>query len=289
MLDWDDVRVFLAVARAGSQVAAARSLHCSQPSVGRRIAALEAKLGSKLVMSHARGQRLTRAGEELLESALRLEQEVVAVERKIGGRDRGMEGLIRLTTPEWLGVHVVTPILVGFLASRPRLTVELVTEARRLNLLRGEAELALRFAPFEQQEIVQRRVGTIRFGLYATAAYLARAGRPDFADGCRGHAVIAMTEEIAVLDVAWLDEVAGNARVMYRSASRDAQAVAAAADAGLACLPVALASGYPSLELLAVPRPPPDRELWLGMHREAHKTSRVRTLADHLAKTLRLP
>jgi DNA-binding transcriptional LysR family regulator len=185
---------------------------------------------------------------------------------------------------------VLTQILAGFLASRPRLAVELVTEARRLNLLRGEAELALRFARFEQQEIVQRRLGTIRFGLYATAAYMKRAGRPDFADGCRGHAVVAMNEDLAaLLDVAWLDDIAGNARVIYRSSSRDAQAAAAAADAGLVCLPIALARDFPALEPLAVPRPPPDRELWLGVHREAHKTSRVRALGEHIAKSLRLP
>ncbi|MRG93068.1 LysR family transcriptional regulator [Polyangium spumosum] len=286
MLDWDDLRFFLAVARHKSLTSAARALGVAQPTVGRRIDAFEQRLGAKLFRRTPSGFALSAVGEGMLAHAERMELDALAAERAAAGRDAGLAGHLRVTASEWLAVRVLGPLLVPFLARHPAISVDLVADARWLSLPRREADIALRPAAFEHQDVFQRKVARIGFGLYASEVYLAERGVPDFEKQCEGHALVTMDDEPPIADVAWLRSVAARAHVAARTNGREAQAAMAAAGVGLVCLPRVLGDATAGLYLLAPPSPPPERTLWLGVHRDTRAVPRVKALVTHLAGAL---
>jgi DNA-binding transcriptional LysR family regulator len=284
MLDWDDLRIFLAVSRDGSLSAAARTLRLTQPTVGRRITAFERKLGAKLFAHHAAGRTLTRTGQRLLEHAQQMELDALAAERLASGRDVGLRGRVTITASEWMLRNVVGPHLAPFLASHPELEIELLAEARHVNLSRGEADLAIRPSRFEHREIFEREIAVLSFGLYASDSYLAAHGVPDFSNHCDGHALVAMSESLTkVPDVDWLPQVASKARIAARSNGREPMVTMAVAGIGIACLPRFVGDATPGLRLLPAPFAPA-RKLWLGAHREARAIPRVKATSDFLAE-----
>ena len=287
MLDWDDLRFFLAVARHGNLSAAARVLKVTQPTVGRRIDAFERRLGAKLFQRTPSGYALSAAGEGILMHVERMEKEALAAEGIAAGRDAGLQGQLRVTASEWLTIRVLGPVLVPFGARHPAITLELVAGARWLSLPRREADIALRPAAFEHQEVVQREVARIGFGLYASDAYLAERGAPDFARQCEGHVIITMNDELpAIADVPWIRAIAARARVAARTNGREMQATMAAASAGLVCLPRYVGDATAALRLLSPPTPPPERKLWLGVHRDTRAVPRVKALIAFLVDAL---
>ncbi|WP_437636750.1 LysR family transcriptional regulator [Sorangium sp. So ce854] len=287
MLDWDDLRYFLAVARHGNLSAAARALKVTQPTVGRRIDAFERRLGARLFLRSPSGFALSAAGESVLGHAERMEQGALAAELAASGRDAGLRGRLRVTASEWLAVRVLGPLLVPFLSRHPAISVDVIADARWLSLPRREADVALRPAAFEHHEVFQREVARIGFGLYAAESYLAERGPPDFDRQCEGHALVTMDDDPpAVADLPWLRAVAANARVAARTNGREAQATMGAAGVGLVCLPRYLGDATPGLRLLSPPSPPPERALWLGVHRDARAVPRVKALVAFLVDAL---
>jgi DNA-binding transcriptional LysR family regulator len=261
--DWDDLRYFLAVARAGSLSAAARVLGVTQPTVGRRLDAFQRRLGAKLFVRTPSGQVLSKTGHRLLLHAERIELQVLAASAVTSGRDAGLRGHVRITASEWMLGSVLGPSLRPFLLRHPELELELLADVRHLNLIRHEADIAIRPSWFEQKEVVQRELAVVAFGLYASDGYLAERGAPDFSRGGEGHLVIAMSESLGkVPDVTWLPELVGSARVAVRTNGRAPMATMAAAGIGMACLPRFVGDAMPGLRLLATPNPGPERRLW---------------------------
>ncbi|MET0342830.1 MAG: LysR family transcriptional regulator [Polyangiales bacterium] len=288
MLDWDDLRFFLAVARQGSLSKAARSLAVTQPTVGRRLAACEAKLGAQLFERSAAGLALSDVGRALLPSAERMEAHALHAESLASGRSVGISGTVRLTAAEWTARSLIGPALGPLLERHPRLTIELVADARHLSLAKREADIALRASPFTHPEIVQRALAPLAFALYASDGYLARRGAPDFTTGCEGHTFIEMTDGLAHLaDYEWLPRVRQRAHVGVRTNGREPMATMALAGVGIACLPRFLGDALPGLRRLTAPAPSPPRKLWLGVHRAARATPRVRAVVAYLAEALR--
>lgn len=289
MLEWDDLRLLLAIARHGSLTAAARALGVTQPTMGRRAEHLEGRLGTRLFERTAAGVALNALGASLLPLAERMEQSALAAERQIAARGTGLDGLVRITTVEWTGHHLLAPVLAGFCRLHPQVTVELTTGDRVLSLTRHETDIALRPVRFEQDGLVQRRIGATPRGLYASRAYLAERGEPDYAAGCPGHTLITLPESLFTLPQAnWLhDTLAPRAHVALQSNSLDVHAAAAVAGAGLVLLPRSIGDALPDLQRLDPPQAPPDRELWLGFHEDLRHTPRVRALVDHVAAELR--
>ena len=286
MLDWEDMRCFLAIARAGSLSAAARALKSSQPTMGRRLDALEARAGVKLLLRTAQGYVPTEAGAAILDNVQRMEAEALSAERRVMGHEAGLDGLVRVTSSDWFGFRVLAPIFARFGQAHPSVTIELLTDPRAYSLVRREADLAFRFMRFAHNELVQRKVADIAFGLYAAASYLDRVGPPDFAAGCPGHALVTMNEDLGHLaDVPWLSQLASSARVTCRSNSRDVQAAACAEGAGLAVLPCCIGEST-GLVRLEAPSPVPSREIWLGLHQDLRAMPRIRALVDFTAAAL---
>jgi DNA-binding transcriptional LysR family regulator len=286
-MNWDDLRIVLAVARQGSLSAAARSLRLTQPTVGRRVAALEAKLGTKLFVATRLGQEVSHSGRELVAHAEQMELSALAAERSSLGRDSGMRGNVCVTATEWMVGGVLARLVAPFTAKHPELELELLADVRHLSLMRREADIALRVSRFEDGEVIQRKVGVVAFGLYASDSYLARHGAPSFSTGCPGHRLIAMSKSLGkVPDVEWLPALTFAAHVALRTNGREPMATLAKAGVGMACLPRLVGDRTPGLRLLRTPSPAPERALWLGVHRDARKVPRIRATAAFLAQAL---
>lgn len=288
MLDWDDLQFFLAVARHGTLSAAARALRVTQPTVGRRISAFEARLGTLLFERSGVGLTLSAVGRALLVHAEHMHDHALYAETLATGRSAGVSGSVRITAAEWVARSLLGPLLGPLLARHPGLTIELIADPRHLSLVKREADLALRASRFTHPEIVQREVARLQFGLYASDAYLARYGMPSFAHGCAGHQFIQMTDGLANLaDYEWLPALAPNARVSVRTNGREPMATMALAGLGITCLPRFLGDATKGLRRIATPTPSPERKLWLGVHRAARATPRVRATLDFLSDALR--
>lgn len=286
MLDWDDLRTFLVIARYHTLSAAARSLHVQQPTMGRRLEALEQRAGAKLLQKTPGGYVLTEAGEAVLGNVERIEMETLAVERLIAGKDVRLEGTVRLTTVDTLAAEVLSPVLAAFRLSHPAVQVEVVAAARSLSLTKREADVALRLARFTQSDLVARHVGEVAYGLYAAPAYLERHGTPGGEAGAEGHALIVTEPEfLDTAEMQWLRRAAPQAVVALASNSRVVHRAAARDGVGIACLPRYLGDGVPGLVRLTAPEaagPAPMRELWLGVHGDMRHTPRIRTFTAAL-------
>lgn len=281
-LDWDDLRLFLAVARAGTLTGAAPLLRLSQPTAGRRLRSLEDACGCALFQRTAAGLRLTDDGEAVLLHAERMEEEALAIERQLSGREGQLQGQLRLSASEWFSRLVLASRIASFSIAHPRVTIELVAESRVLNLGRREADLVFRLPRFEEPEIVQRHFTRIRYDLFASPAYVEAHGAPVLAGQGEGHRLILMDVALETQpDVPWLRSRLPHARLAVRSNARDVQAVACAEGAGIAILPRVLGESL-GLMRLQLDEDPPGRDIRLGYHVDLKRLKRLRALIDHL-------
>jgi DNA-binding transcriptional LysR family regulator len=287
MLDWDDLKTFLMIARHHSLSGAARALGVQQPTMGRRLEALEQRAGAKLLLKTPSGYVLTTAGEAVLGNVERIEAETIAVERAIQGVDVRLEGTVRLTTVESLATEVLPPILMRLHEAYPGIRIDVITEARSLNLGRREADVALRVARFQQAELVARKVGELAFGVYASADYVAAHGMPNFDDGADGHCLVADIDVSDRPETIWLRDVAPAARIAIASNSRGVQQCAIAAGIGFGCLVRYMGDADPRLMRLPMPTPTPRRELWIGVAEDIRHMPRIRAVTDGLAAGIR--
>ena len=175
---WDDIRFFLGVARAGSLSGAARVLDVGHVTVGRRVALLERRLAVKLFNRTPDGFSLTSAGQAILGQCAAMESAARDVERIAAGRDSLAAGTVRLTTTEALAHRVVAPAIAALRKAHPALQVDLIVGVRTLDIARRDADVAVRFARPTAPGLVCRKLGEIGFSLYASQNYLARGRAP---------------------------------------------------------------------------------------------------------------
>jgi DNA-binding transcriptional LysR family regulator len=281
-MDWDDVRVFLAVARAGSLASGARSAGLDRSTASRRITTLESSLGVRLFLRTRAGLRLAPAGERLIAHAERMAAGARAVEATSREDGKQLHGRVRLATTDSLAAILVRIGLLELAVQHPGLELELLGDNRVVDLSRGEADLALRVVRSSEPSLRIQRVARLPFGLFASERYLARAGRPVSDHDLAGHDVITYTGELAALPEAkWLRDRAGT-RVVLRTTSVTAMLSAAADGHGLAVI----AGGWGSRELglvrvLEIAALPP-RSLWLATHPDAAARPAVRAVAQHV-------
>jgi DNA-binding transcriptional LysR family regulator len=289
LLDWDDLRFFLAIVRSGSLSAAARELRVTQSTVGRRLASLESGLGARLLHRTPDGYVPTLAGEAILGQAERVEAEALAVERTVGGRDALLEGVVRVTAVETLASHVLAPAFCTLQSGNPEIGIELVANVRHMSLAMREADIAVRLTRFEQHDLVARRIGSMAHGLYASPTYLERHGAPDFAAGCPGHRLVSGLDGSEVPQLAnWLAEVAPRATVALRTDSPEAQLQATLCSQGMACLPRLRGDALPDgLRRLQSPVDQAVVEIWLAVHKDNRRIPRIRLVLDAVATAVR--
>lgn len=277
-MDWDDVRSFLAIARARTLSGAARELGVRQSTMSRRLEALETKSGARLLQRTPRGYALTALGEAVLGNAERMEAEAIAVERIVQGRDVALTGVVRLTTVEVLANLLIPSAMARLQSKYPGITLDVLSETRSLNLPKREADMAIRMTRFEGNELVTRRMTAAANALYASDGYLAAHGRELAADE---QAMVTVLEDQSHLPEArWLAEQMPGGRVVFRSNSRDAQLAAVRAGLGVACLPCVLADGVAGVARIS--EIGPQREVWLGVHADLRHMPRIRAVIDAL-------
>jgi DNA-binding transcriptional LysR family regulator len=280
-MNWDDVRVFLAVARTRTLGGAGRMLGQSQPTMGRRLKTLEAALGQALFQRTAEGFVLTDEGRSVLAHAERMEAEALGLARQLDGAGLQLEGMLRVSSSDWFGLHVLAPVCAELACRHPRVTIELLTDARLYSLARREADLVARIVPFDEPDVVQRRLMHVPYALYAARTLDAVPDGP----------VPLVTMDLGfseMPDAVWLRNVYPQGRVAFRSNSRHVQAVACAAGVGLAVLPCPLGDAHPGLRRVPRSPSPPGRDVWLGYHRDLRRLPRLQALLGLLFERLGL-
>ena len=288
MLDWDDLRFFLAVARHGTLSAAAKHLQVTQSTVGRRLASLQEGLGVRLLHRAADGYVLTPAGDSIRAHVERVESEALSVERTVAGHDIRLEGVVRVVSSQLLTSHLLAPSFAALHADHVGILIEAMPEQRGEPLASHDADIAVGLQQFGNQDLVARRIGTVAFGLYCCVAYLLRHGTPDLRLGSPGHRLITLLDDYDLsAQAAWLTEHTGRAQVVLKADSYETQHWSACNNGGLALLPRFRADAEPALRLIGTDTPVPSAEIWLGVHRENRLVPRIRAVLDTIAEAVR--
>jgi DNA-binding transcriptional LysR family regulator len=286
MLDWDDLKTFLAITRHGTLSAAARALKVSQTTMGRRLDHLHGRAGATLLDRTPTGFRLTPTGAAILGEVERMENAALALERTISGEDQRLEGLVRVTTVDSLGAHILTASLKPLHDAHPGIVIELITDNRSLSLARREADIAVRLGRFEAHETVVRKIGDMAFAVYASPAYLAAHGAPDWMAGAPGHRTVRVQDDLLdTPDGRWFADRTKQAEPALLANSREVQLEGVMAGLGLGHLPCYLASHHPDLVRLETSGAL-TREIWMGVHRDTRHAPRIIAVQNMLVAAI---
>lgn len=288
-MQWDDLRYVLAVARAGSALRAASVLGVNQSTVLRRLDALEAALGSPVFERSTSGQVLTRVGRLVAEAAESMDEHARGLESAIEAQRRTLVGSVRFTTSEVLAGRLVTPCMRAFHALYPGVPVELITADERLDIARGEADVALRAAARpEGAGIVAQRLPDLDWTIYCSREYAADRGLPATRDALRGHDLVGLEGRMGQLPGwRWLSTSAPGAAVPVRSNSFVSLVSNLKAGLGLGALPTIIGDAEQDLVRCLPPPPELKAELWLIVREELKGVPHVRAFADFLANYVR--
>lgn len=275
-MEWNDVRIFLAVVRSGSFGEAARTLGVSHPTVGRRIKALEDEAEQALFRRTRDGLVLTDAGDGVLALAESMENSALAMERRLAGNHERLEGILRISSAEWFAGYVLAPVLAELTRRHPAVVPEVIASYRLLDLSRREADVAFRLVPFSEPDIVQRRLTSIPYGLYGSADTAAALQ----ADPASVGLILMNTTQSHFPDVAWLLDRFPSSRRVFTSTSRAVQAQMCLRGMGIAVLPRPLGDALSGLQRIDMPDRPPGRDIWVGYHHDLRHMDRLRAMLD---------
>ena len=288
MLDWNDLRYFLAVAREGSTLSAARALHTSQTTVARRIAALEVALKLKLFDRRQAGYALTPAGEELRDSAQEVERAAARFAEAAAAQGRNLAGTVRITTDEVFAMTLLPPILRDFYDRHPDIVIELDTSPEVRDLGAGEADIALRGTKSEQPVgVVGRKLCVDDWTLYCSRDYAARRGLPQSREELKEHAIIGGGGgNLWRHYKAWLERLGLEDSIAMHQGSSTGLLSGVRSGFGIGVLPCIVGDADPDLIRCFPPRGDHGRIFWLLSHERVRNTPAVRAVLDHLYERL---
>lgn len=285
--DWDDLRFFLAVARAGRLTAAARQLEADHTTVSRRISALEGALKAKLFERKPQGYSLTEQGERLLGLAEGMETQALAVASQVGGADLALSGTVRIGAPDGIGTYFLAPELGALAERHPDLTLQLVALPRTFSLSRREADIAITLEQPTEGRLVSRKLTDYRLRLYASKDYLARHGpMADLAD-LAGKTLVTYVADLIYSPV--LDYFSGLEKYTarrYECASVVAQLEAVRAGVGVGILHDYAVRQFPELEVV-LPEISYLRTYWLVTHADVRNLRRVEEVYSFILSRVR--
>ena len=281
---WELYRTFLEVMRDRSLSGAARRLAISQPTVGRHIDALEAALQLSLFSRSPRGLIPTQAALGLLPHAQTMAAAAAALARAASGEASAEHGVVRVTASEVIGAEVLPKILADFRREHPRVELELALNNRNEDLLRRDADIAVRMARPTQRALIARRIGKARLGLYAHRDYLAKFGAPKSIADIGAHRLIGFDrDDHSFRSVGPLPAEITRENFGFRCDSDLAQLAALRAGVGIGGCQANIAARTPELTPVLPKAVQFTLEVWLAMHEDLKATHRVRLLFDHLA------
>ena len=281
--DWNELKLVLAVVRAGGLIGAANALGIDHSTVFRRLRASEARLGQPLFERLPGGAyEPTSLAERIVAAAEQMEDQVLALGRDIVGRDHRLTGRLRVTSSETLAYRVLLPHLATLRRVHPGVVLELVIDNRVLNLTRREADVALRPLRPKEGDLWGRKLADVAWTVYGTNDYVRDYGTVASPQKLKEHPLVGWEESVEGINAAeWLDATVPASAFVFRTSSLVAQLSAAKAGIGLAVLPCYLGDSDPELSR-ALPEPVPAlaRELWLVTHTDLHRTARVRAFFE---------
>lgn len=283
---WELYRSFLAVVREGSLSAAARSLGMTQPSLGRHVRQLESDLGVVLFTRSPQGLLPTDVGHELAAHAETMASTSAALRRAASGSNNAVRGVVRLTCSEVIGAEVLPPILAGLRQAHPGIVVELSLSNRSEDMLRKDADIAVRMVQPVQAALVARRIGTVPLGLHAHRRYLKANGRPQDVDALRQHALIGYDRETPAIRAIRGLLPFDREDFSLRTDSDLAQLAAIRAGYGIGVCQCAIARRDKDLVHLLPDAFTLALDTWLVMHEDLKASRRTRMVFDHLATAL---
>ncbi|WP_297907619.1 LysR family transcriptional regulator [Thiomonas sp.] len=285
-MDWDNARVFLAICRQGTLRAAAAELRVDQATVGRRLAALEKSLDVRLFLRTPGGYLPTPAGERARLGAEQMEQAAHRLQREMQGTDRRLSGTVRLACTDTTATTFLIPALAGLHRQHPDVRVVLSVSTQLTNLTRREADLAVRVLRPDSPDLIARHLSRREVGLYASRDYLARHGEPTPGSAFADHDVVIYQAGVSRLHGDSLcGEPIANARVAMEVNTGMMLAQAVRAGLGIGEVPTHLAESLEELVRIW-PQRSEEYDLWLVMHRDLHRTARVRAVADAVVDAL---
>jgi DNA-binding transcriptional LysR family regulator len=286
-LSWDDLRVFLAVSRAGNLSKAGRLLGMDHATVGRRISALEFALETPVFERDRQGYRLNAQGREMLAHVEAVEANVLTLGDLLNGEQPGLAGHVRIATMEGIASLYLSEQFVDFKRRKPGIAVELVTSATDVRISHREADLFLGFFEPRGLNLDIERIGRFALHLYAHPDYLASSGTPRTIDELRQHRFVGYIDDLIQLDaVRWLEDAIDNPPIAFHSSSMIAQMFAAAAGAGIVMLPAfARAERFGLVRILAE-QVAVTRDVWMSSHQYLRRVPRITAVAAFLTEVM---
>ncbi len=284
-MNWDDLRYFLAVAEARSLQGAARRLGVNHSTVFRRINRFEDTVGARLFERLADGYQLTAAGDELLEHAGRVGEEIDLLQLKVLGKDYRPSGKIRLTAPDNIAYEYLPRYLMAFSKRYSAITLEIVVGAESLDLTRREADIAVRATTNPPPHLVGRKVFSLQWSYYAAKTYLRRKGRPKDQQALADHRIIGADGALRRIPAYRQLEAEHASEIVMTCSTLNAMSSMAVAGHGITLLPDDQIKS--TLERLFPSKPSFVSDIWLLTHPELRRTERIRLLMDHLVESFR--
>ena len=286
-MDWDKLRVFHAVAEAGSFTHAGDTLNLSQSAVSRQISALEENLQVSLFHRHARGLILTEQGESLNRTVRDVFAKLAMTEALLTESKERPTGRLKVTTTVGFGSHWLASRVGGFLATYPDVTMTLLLDDSDLDLAMREADVAIRMHTPKQPDLVQRHLMTIRWKISASAEYLAKHGTPQRPEELDDHALVLFGDyRPPIADINWLAQAGRRAgsprRAVLEVNSMHAMAQAVRAGVGIAALPSWMEEEADGLQAILPDLKPPKVDVFFVYPEELRNSKRVAVFRDFL-------
>jgi DNA-binding transcriptional LysR family regulator len=281
-MNWDDVRIFLAVARSGQILAASKRLGVNHATLSRRLTALEESLKTRLFVRRTNGCELTAEGDVFLASAERMETEMLAAQANLGRTDTAIAGTVRIGAPDGFGVSFLSPRMGRLIDRHPELKIQLVPVPRSFSLSQREADIAITLERPEQGRLVSSKLTDYTLGLYAARGYSNLHGLPGDAEALKGHRRIGYVEDLIFSpSLNFTGEVMRNWNAGFEISSAIGQTEAVRSGAGIGILHNYVAKQYPDL-VRVMPETAIRRTYWTIFHESARDLARVRIVADFL-------
>jgi len=281
--NWDDLRFFLAVARAGTLTLAASRIKTDHATVSRRISSLEAALQAQLFERRPQGYFLTEAGSRLMETAEAIETEAVTAQNRIGKANLALSGVVRIAAPDGFGTLFLARRLAHLNELYPDLTIQLVSIPRAVSVSKREADIAIVINPPEEGRLLVRKLTSYKLNFYGAADYLVKAGIPEGLDDLKKHRLVTYVLDLLFsADLNFLPELFGPAHRRFECASALGQLEAVRAGAGIGILHDYSAKADEGLQRV-LPAHSFTRAYWIVTHADSHDLLRIRTTVDFIS------
>ena len=285
-MDWDNIRIFLGVARTGQFLAAARQLHIDHATVSRRITALERSLSTRLFERRTTGAALTEAGARFLEAAERMESALLQTEAELSSRDVELAGAVRIGAPDGISTFYLARCFKSFMQRFPAITIQLVPMPQVIPLAKREVDIVVVLEKPDAGRFVTRKLTDYSLGIYGSTAYLEEHPAPTTQAEMLTHSLVGYVAEYAFSSALnYVRDLYEGAATRFESASAVGQLEAVRCGMGLGVVHDYIARMHPEL-VRVLPERQARRSYWIVVHEDVRGLGRIRAVHDHLVESI---